>query len=78
MVIQAKLEKEGFKFLKKTWPIIPVQKLKDLGITPEMLGNEYHQATLYQVMGPHWCYEIKLETSAGKWRVLALRAEKRK
>jgi hypothetical protein len=67
------LKKAGYKFNKKDWPLVPVQKLRELGITPEQLGKDFRQATLYQIGGPNYCLGFKLEITPGQWRPKAIK-----
>jgi len=66
------MQKAGFKFSKKKWPVIKVAELKELGITPTDIGKEFRPATVYQTLGPQWCYGIQLDTGNNK-RQLAVR-----
>jgi hypothetical protein len=67
------LKKEGFRFTKKNWPTVPVQTLRDLGITPTDLERDFRQATLAQTMGPLYCIGFFLLAKGGGTRALAIR-----
>ncbi len=54
--LQKKLSEAGYKFAKKKWPMLQVEDLRRIGITPEELSRETHSATIHETMGPHWKY----------------------
>lgn len=45
-MIQDILAASGVKFDRRNWPRVPVALLKECGITPKMLQEEYQQASL--------------------------------
>jgi len=67
------LKKAGYKFKKKDWPLIPKEKLQELGITPEKLYTDFRPATLTQTLGPNYSIGFNLGTYNGHYRPMAIK-----
>jgi len=73
--VEQKLRAAGFRFSKKTWPLVSRMDLELAGISSEEWWSNVRGSTLSETMGPNWKLGVRFSFNGklGQWRPYTLK-----